>query len=61
MFLAKFREKSFVYQKREEAECLYIILNGKIGLYRREPEFNEQDEVVFLGEGNAFGWAYNWK
>jgi CRP-like cAMP-binding protein len=61
MFLAKFKEKSFVYQKQEDAECLYLIINGKIGLYRRTPDLDEQEEVIFLSEGNCFGSAYNWK
>ncbi len=42
MFIAKFKEKSFVYQRQEEAESLYIILSGKIGLYRRSPDSDDQ-------------------
>jgi hypothetical protein len=38
MFLAKFKEKSFIYQKQEDAECLYLIINGKVGLYKRTPD-----------------------
>lgn len=61
MFLAKFREKTFVYQKQEDAECLYLILNGKVGLYKRQQDLDDQEDVFFLSEGNSFGGAYNWK
>lgn len=61
MFLAKFREKTFVYQKQEDAECLYLILNGKVGLYKRQQDLDDQEDVFFLSEGNCFGGAYNWK
>lgn len=61
MFLAKFREKTFVFQKQEEAECLYLVLNGKVGLYKRQPDIDDQEDVIFLSEGNCFGSAYNWK
>jgi hypothetical protein len=61
MYLAKFQEKSFIYQKKEESECLYLILNGKVGLYKRSNEDIDIDEVVYLAEGNCFGSIYNWK
>lgn len=61
MFIAKFKEKNFIYQKQEEAESLYIILNGKVGLYKRTPDLESQDEVIFLSEGSSFGNAYRWK
>ncbi len=61
MFIAKFKEKSFVYQKQEEAESLYIILSGKVGLYKRTPDVDDQEEVIFLSEGSSFGYAYRWK
>jgi CRP-like cAMP-binding protein len=61
MFLAKFREKTFVYQRQEEAECLYLVLNGKVGLYKRQVDIDDQEDVIFLSEGNCFGSAYNWK
>lgn len=61
MFLAKFKEKSFIYQRADEAESLYVILNGKIGLYKRTADQEEQEEVVFLSEGNCFGQAYRWR
>jgi CRP-like cAMP-binding protein len=37
MFIAKFKEKAFIYQRQEDAESIYIILNGKVGLYKRNP------------------------
>jgi hypothetical protein len=40
---------------------LYIILNGKIGLYKRTPDPEEQEEVIYLAEGCSFGKAYRWK
>lgn len=43
MFIAKFKEKTFIYQKQDEAESLYIILNGKVGLYKRTPDSSSQD------------------
>lgn len=39
---------------------MYLILNGKIGLYKRLDE-EHNDEVIFLSEGNCFGSIYNWK
>lgn len=42
MFLAKFKEKTFVFQRQEDAECLYLVLNGKVGLYKRQPEADDQ-------------------
>jgi len=41
LILAKFKEKSFVYQNQNDAEYLYIIISGKVGLYRRKPEIND--------------------
>lgn len=61
MFIAKFKEKTFIYQRQEEAESIYIILSGKVGLYKRSPETEEQEEVIFLSEGCSFGQAYRWK
>ena len=43
MFIAKFKEKTFIYQQQEDAESIYIVLNGKVGLYKRNPEFEEQE------------------
>lgn len=61
MFIAKFKEKTFIYQRQEEAESLYIILSGKVGFYKRNPDSEDQEEVVFLSEGSSFGHAYKWK
>ncbi len=38
MYLAKFKEKYFIYQKKEDSESLYVVLNGKVGLYKRSIE-----------------------
>lgn len=40
---------------------MYIILTGKVGLYKRAPNADSSDEVIFLSEGSSFGSAYNWK
>lgn len=42
MFIAKFKEKTFVFQRQEEAECLYLVLSGKVGLYKRQPDADDQ-------------------
>lgn len=57
MYLAKYKPKSFVYQRREETEAFYLILNGKIGIYER----NRTETVIVLSEGNCFGHIYSWK
>ena len=38
MYLAKFKEKDFIFQKKEDSESMYIVLNGKVGLYKRSNE-----------------------
>jgi hypothetical protein len=38
MYLAKFKEKDFIFQKKEDFEPLYIVLHGKVGLYKRSNE-----------------------
>ena len=41
LILAKFKEKSFIYQNQNDSEYLYIIISGKVGLYRRQPDTND--------------------
>lgn len=61
MYLAKFKEKDFIFQKKEDSEPLYIVLNGKVGLYKRSNEEYESEEVIFLDEGSCFGKLFNWR
>lgn len=40
---------------------MYIVLNGKVALYKKSVEYYDQDEVIFVGEGYCFGGIYEWK
>ena len=60
MTLSKFKCKEILYETKEQAESLYIVLNGKIAFYKKSSEYFESDEVIFLNSGACFGEIYNW-
>jgi len=61
MTLVKFKTKDIIYESRERANSLYIILSGKVAFYRKSNDYFESDEVIFLNSGSCFGNFYDWK
>lgn len=43
MYLVKYKPKDVLSSNREEAEALYIVLNGRIAFFRKATEYYESD------------------
>lgn len=61
MVLIKYKSKDIVYDDLERADSLYIVLNGKVALYKKSTKIFDSDQVIFMNAGSCFGKFYQWK